>query len=104
MKKYGFLLLLNFLTISILFAQPVNKTDSLGRKQGAWKKYKGDTLIYQGQFRNDIPFGDFSYYFADGKVKSKVKYSENGLIANTVVYHSNGKKMAAFFRWIRLYH
>jgi antitoxin component YwqK of YwqJK toxin-antitoxin module len=94
MKKYVFLLLLNFLAISVLFAQPGNKTDSLGRKQGFWKKYKGDTLVYQGQFRNDIPFGDFIYYFVDGKVKSNVKYSENGLIANTIIFHNNGKKMA----------
>lgn len=94
MKKYLFLLLLNFIGISIIHAQTGNKTDSLGRKQGIWKKYKGDTLIYQGQFKNDIPYGEFIYYSPDGKVKSNVKYSENGLIANTIVFHPNGKKMA----------
>jgi antitoxin component YwqK of YwqJK toxin-antitoxin module len=95
MKKQFLITLLSLLTISAVFAQQTNKTDSIGRKQGIWKKIKGDTLIYEGQFRNDIPYGEFKYYYPDKKIKSTVKYSENGLIARTIVFHTNGKKMAA---------
>lgn len=79
----------------LLFAQPVNKTnftDSLGRKQGYWKKYSKDTLKYEGQFKDDIPQGEFKYYFFDGKVKAQTIYSDNGKVAKTIMYHPNGKK------------
>jgi antitoxin component YwqK of YwqJK toxin-antitoxin module len=79
----------------LIFAQPVNKTnftDSLGRKQGYWKKYSKDTLKYEGQFKDDIPVGEFKYYFSSGKVKAQTTYSDNGKVAKTIMYHPNGKK------------
>jgi antitoxin component YwqK of YwqJK toxin-antitoxin module len=79
----------------LLMAQPVGKTnvtDSLGRKQGYWKKYSKDTLKYEGQFKDDIPVGEFKYYFFDGKVKALTTYSENGKVAKTIMYHRDGKK------------
>jgi antitoxin component YwqK of YwqJK toxin-antitoxin module len=53
-----------------------NKTDAQGRKQGPWRKYQpGDKiLIYTGQFKDDIPVGEFRYYYPSGKVKSIVQH------------------------------
>jgi antitoxin component YwqK of YwqJK toxin-antitoxin module len=79
----------------LICAQPVNKTnftDSLGRKQGFWKKYSKDTLKYEGQFKDDIPQGEFKYYFPNGKMKALTNYSDNGKIAKTILYHPDGKK------------
>lgn len=77
-------------------AQPVekNQVDSLGRKQGYWKKYSKDTLKYEGHFNDDIPVGDFTYYYYNGNIKAKTSYSENGKIAKTIMYFSDGKKNA----------
>jgi antitoxin component YwqK of YwqJK toxin-antitoxin module len=79
----------------LIFAQPAGKTnftDSLGRKQGYWKKYSKDTLKYEGQFKDNNPVGEFKYYFYNGKVKALTTYSDNGRVAKTVMYHSDGKK------------
>ncbi|HOY30965.1 MAG TPA: LytTR family transcriptional regulator DNA-binding domain-containing protein [Bacteroidales bacterium] len=75
-------------------AQPANKTDSLGRKQGYWKKYAGDTLKYEGNFINDKPTGEFIYFYPDGKTKALTIYSDSGRRAQTVMYFNNGKKNA----------
>jgi antitoxin component YwqK of YwqJK toxin-antitoxin module len=82
--------------ISHLAAQPCkqNCLDSLGRKQGYWKKYVKDTLKYEGTFVNDIPTGDFIYYYYDGKTKAKTTYSDNGKKAVTVMYFADGKRNA----------
>lgn len=79
----------------LMYAQPAGKTnftDSLGRKQGYWKKYSKDTLKYEGQFKDNIPVGEFKYYFADGKVKALTSYSENSKVAKTIMFHPDGKK------------
>lgn len=63
-----------FLLSPSLYAQ--NKKDEQGRKQGVWEKYYPDatTLIYRGQFKDDIPYGDFKYYYPSGKIKSIVRH------------------------------
>ena len=69
-----FTLLFVCLTVSSMLAQ--NKKDSQGRKQGVWEKYYPDakTLIYSGQFKDDIPYGEFKYYYPSGKIKSIVRH------------------------------
>ncbi len=87
--------LIVFLVLSVTaYAQPVNKTDSLGRKQGYWKKYVKDTLRYEGNFINDKPSGEFKYYYPDGKIKALTQYSDSGKRAQTIMYFNNGKKNA----------
>lgn len=51
-----------------------NKTDAQGRKQGQWVKYQADGkgILYTGQFKNDIPYGEFRYYYPSGKVRTIV--------------------------------
>ena len=44
-------------------AQQVNQTDKNGLKQGRWEKtYTNGAIRYQGQFRNDKPYGEFKYF------------------------------------------
>ena len=82
---------------SITYAQPESKTnfiDSLGRKQGFWKKYSKDTLKYEGQFKDDKPYGEFKYYYNDGRIKALTDYSDNGSVAKTILYYPDGKTNA----------
>ncbi|MBO7491796.1 MAG: toxin-antitoxin system YwqK family antitoxin [Bacteroidales bacterium] len=70
----------------------INKRDASGRKQGVWRKYEKGKLAYEGQFRNDVPYGVFSYYHANGTLKSKSEFIEGVHKVHTVMFHTNGKK------------
>ncbi len=93
-------LLLTFVLIlfsAVLYAQPqkkINFTDSLGRKQGYWKKIVNDTLKYEGTFKDNNPDGEFKYYYPDKSVKALTIYSNDGKKAKTVMFYNNGKKNA----------
>ena len=79
-----------------LFGQDtLNITDSLGRKQGSWRKTDtAGRVIYDGHFKNGFPSGEFHYYYADGKLKTVSMVSERGKRAVITSYFPNGKKMA----------
>lgn len=97
MKKFHLLLITAsaILLSASAAAQPgINQTDSLGRKQGFWKKYVHDTLKYEGTFKDDIPSGEFRYYFPDGTLKAVTHYLPDGKTAVTVLYHTNGRRNA----------
>jgi len=83
---YILLLFLPFLS----FAQ-VNQKDAKGQKQGVWnKKYPGsNTLMYEGQFKDDMAFGEFSYYYESGKLKSVVNHFPNSNLSFAVFYSEN---------------
>lgn len=101
-------ILCGMLAIAPLFAQPQtgekNKVDEQGRKQGYWVKLNGDTLKYEGNFVDDIPVGQFRYFYPDKSVKSIVQYSEKGLMAKTVNYYPSGKKRAEGEYWDKKKH
>ena len=69
-----FLLLVLVLVSGGIYAQ--NKTDAQGKKQGVWTKYypDGKTLVYTGQFKDDIPYGEFRYFYPTGKVKTIIRH------------------------------
>lgn len=89
-----------FYCSNALYSQPIidtnniNKVDASGKKQGRWAKFDKGILKYTGQFKNDKPFGTFIYYNIDNKVKAISVYSDNGTIARTTMYYTNGKKSA----------
>ena len=73
----------------------VNRNDAMGRKQGKWMKVDKDGhKLYDGQFKDGIPDGEFRYYYADGKLKAISVLSDDGKTARTVSYASNGRKIA----------
>jgi len=73
MKFVALLFLISCLAM-VGFGQ--NKTDATGKKQGTWVKYyeDGKTPLYTGTFQNDVPVGEFRYYYPTGKVKSIVHH------------------------------
>lgn len=77
-------------------AQPVNRTDAQGRKQGHWEKSWADRqqLRYQGEFKDDKPVGRFTYYSTSGKVESYVDHYPTGNAAHGRHFHPNGRLMA----------
>lgn len=99
MKKYIILILIfQFLSIS-LFSQisrdTLNQTDKNGKKIGYWLKTDNGKKIYEGKFKEGIPFGTFKYYDSSGKkIKSIVIFSNNGKVSHTTIYHDNGNIMS----------
>ena len=74
----------------------LNQTDARGRKQGFWKKKDtSGVLLYEGRFTDNVPCGEFRYYYPDGKVKAVSKMSDHGRRARTVAWYKSGKKMAS---------
>ncbi|MBI9037889.1 MAG: hypothetical protein JEY97_07135 [Bacteroidales bacterium] len=93
-----------FLFLVLIFLVPnlgaqnksaINQKDEQRRKQGVWKKKNVyGRMIYEGNFLDDKPLGEFKYYYGDGGLKAVSKFEKNGSISYTVFYHPNGKMMA----------
>ncbi|MCK9618061.1 MAG: hypothetical protein M0R21_09540 [Lentimicrobiaceae bacterium] len=89
------LLISTFTFSQKLSDEKINVTDTKGRKQGYWKKIdETGNLKYQGQFKNNIPIGEFRYYYPKDILKTFLVYSDNGKVSRTTTYHRNGKVMA----------
>ena len=66
-----------FILISNFLSAQINVTDSEGQKQGSWEKYwdtAQNVLQYKGQFVNDIPVGEFWYYYPSGEVRAIIEH------------------------------
>lgn len=70
----------------------INVKDKNGKKQGVWKKYENGHLVYEGQFKDDVPYGTFKYYHANGKLKSITEFQQGVHKVKTTIYHENGHK------------
>ncbi len=70
----------------------INKTDNNGKKQGVWKKYEQGKLVYEGQFKDNIPYGTFKYYHKNGKLKSETNFIQGVHKVKTIIYYENGHK------------
>ncbi|MDG1914852.1 MAG: hypothetical protein P8I55_09725 [Crocinitomix sp.] len=89
-------LFLTFTFISISAFAQVNQKDAQGRKQGVWKKpYENSTAyVYIGQFKNDKPYGVFTYYYESGKTKIIMDFRTDGKTSYAKMYHESGYLMA----------
>lgn len=98
MRSFRLLFIFSILIKSALFAQ-LNQTDSKGRKQGLWqKKYpKSDLLLYEGQFRDDKPYGTFTYYYPDGELKATIEHQSDGHHSKARFYFENKMLMSEGF-------
>ncbi len=70
----------------------INKTDASGRKQGVWKKMEKGKLVYEGQFKDNVPYGTFKYYHSNGKLKSTTEFIQGVHKVRTTIYHENEHK------------
>ncbi|MFP4472022.1 MAG: toxin-antitoxin system YwqK family antitoxin, partial [Bacteroidales bacterium] len=76
----------------------INRTDAQGLKQGLWKKTDDQgNIIYEGRFRDDVPYGTFTYYYPDGIVKAVSQISDEGRRAFIKTYRESGQLMAEGF-------
>jgi len=96
MNRFSMVFLLLCPSLVIFGQDTLNITDSNGRKQGFWRKSDSSgNKIYEGQFRDGIPYGAFRYYYPNGKLKTLSVLSGNSKSARTISYYPNGMKMAA---------
>lgn len=86
----GFILLLPLLVFSQL-----NQTDANGLRQGKWQKtYPNGRLIYEGEFKDGKPVGEWTRYYTGGGVKAKIEYIENSDSSYAQLFNERGKKIA----------
>ena len=95
MQKILTLLTISFLFGSMLYSQDLNQVDDLGKKQGKWRKtYLNGVIKYEGQFRDDHPYGEFRYYHENAQLKAITWFSDDGIVAHTSTFHENGQPLA----------
>jgi antitoxin component YwqK of YwqJK toxin-antitoxin module len=92
MRKIIVIICCLFVPFLILAQDNINVTDKNGKKQGVWKKYEHGKLLYEGQFKDDVPYGTFKYYHPNGKLKSVTEFVQGVHKVKTVIYYENGKK------------
>lgn len=94
------LIVFSILIAGSSFAQ--NKKDDKGRKQGKWvKTYPKSTIkVYQGQFKDDKPYGEFKYWYESGKVQAVMTFSNNGVDAYSKMYHEVGQYLMAKGKYV----
>lgn len=83
-------LLFNFQAEAYQTADSLNRLDEKGRKQGRWIKTDKGIKKYEGQFRDNKPFGRFTYFHENGKTKAITDYSADGKIAYTQLFDLEG--------------
>ncbi len=72
-----------------------NVTDASGKKQGKWKKVDElGTCIYVGQFKDDTPFGIFTYFDTNGKKMTEMNFLNGGKVNYGKMYSISGKLQA----------
>ncbi|MBI4946461.1 MAG: toxin-antitoxin system YwqK family antitoxin [Bacteroidetes bacterium] len=91
------LLLLFILSSVVLFGQSssLNQIDKNGKKQGHWiKKDEHDRPIYEGDFKDNKPIGEFKYYYDTGELKTISDFSKDGFVCRTRHYFPGNILMA----------
>lgn len=93
MRRTITLFIIGMFSLSNVFA--INEVDKQGRKQGPWKKeYGNGYYVYEGQFKDDQPYGTFKRYYEDGVLRSIQQYGENETSA-IVIYETDGLTKSA---------
>lgn len=92
MTKY-FLFFLVWLPI--ISVSQINQTDANGLRQGLWqKKQPNGRLLYEGNFKDGKPVGEWKRYHEGGRVKAVIQYKAGTDSAFTQLFDEWGKKVA----------
>lgn len=88
--------LIAFLFIIQTLVSQVNQVDAKGRKQGPWQKLypDGKVLQYKGQFKDDVPVGNFYYFYPGGEVRAVIENVPNTKRSYGTYYFVNREVMA----------
>lgn len=90
-----FLLLLPFLSFSQTDSI-VNYTDINGMKQGYWvKKDANGQKVYEGYFKNNIPYGEMKRYHSNGILKAKMVFDKKNQSIVKVTYFDDTGELSA---------
>jgi len=74
----------------------INKTDQQGRKQGRWiTRYPNGNILYEGEFINGNPSGQFKRYYDDQTLNSVMVFSGEGRVADAKIYFPDGSIAAS---------
>lgn len=75
----------------------INYVDVNNKKQGNWsQQYYNGEIRYTGQYKDDIPYGIFYYYYENGKQFAVMTYDDSGN-SYEEFFDQNGRlKMAGF--------
>ena len=92
MKRIIILAICLLLPFLMMAQEKINVKDKTGKKQGVWKKYENGQMVYEGQFKDDVPYGTFKYYHSNGKLKSVTEFQQGVHKVKTTIYHENGHK------------
>lgn len=93
--KRTILLLAAALMLTATSAVAQNKIDNQGRRQGHWiRTDKDGSKIYEGDFKDGLETGTFTYYYHDGTVRIRNTYSEPGRRCLHEVYDEKGHLLA----------
>ena len=68
------IILILLLLLPLITLSQINQTDSTGKRQGLWKKqFPGGNLIYEGNFKDGKPVGEWKRYHENGQVKALIR-------------------------------
>ena len=89
------ILLILLILLPILSFSQTNITDSNGLRQGLWEKQQANgRLIYEGNFKNGNPIGEWKRYHEGGQIKAIINYQQFSDSALTQLFDKFGKKVA----------
>ncbi|MBQ0156647.1 MAG: toxin-antitoxin system YwqK family antitoxin [Bacteroidales bacterium] len=89
MRARYFLIALSCLAMTAM-AEPQNKTDKKGKKQGEWGKfYPNGNPKYIGTFKDDVPVGEFQHFYENGRPQSTQTYID-ATHSKVVFYEPDG--------------
>lgn len=92
LKPFIFLV---FIALSAGTVMAQNATDAKGRKQGPWsKKWESGTVRYTGQFKDDLPVGEFKHFDEDGLLTTLQIHSGDGHVSRAEHFRPEGSLMA----------
>jgi antitoxin component YwqK of YwqJK toxin-antitoxin module len=72
----------------------INWVDAKGMKQGKFRKAdRNGKTVYEGYFRNNHPYGTFTYFDEDGQVTAVSVFAKDGKSCHTKMFDRDGMLM-----------
>lgn len=72
-----------------------NQTDMKGLKQGLWvKRYESGCIMYEINFKDGKPVGDYRRYHENGELKAKMYFNDRSDTATAILYNEKGMRVA----------
>lgn len=94
MKKSIFFLVAA-LVLTATSATAQNQVDKQGRRQGHWiRTDKDGSKIFEGDFKDGLETGVFTYYYSNGTVRMRNTYSVPGRVCQHEAYDEQGHLLA----------